>query len=202
MKSQLRKRLLGFGLSASLCILPACANLGPTGGHRGQFTAGTITSLSPSTVMAGGPPFTLTVHGSNFSPGNYDVLLWNGVQQIPAVGVGQSAGDTTQASYVINASLIENPGNISIVLIVPSPPNLYSHVGVNLTIGGQQVAVAIYVDSSGGGFAVGGIPDLSTPTLAELKNSGVSANVVKAMMTPKSAPPRRGSHESVTKEST
>lgn len=31
--------------------------------------------------------------------------------------------------------------------------------------------------------------DLSTPALVELNNSGVSANIVKAMMTPKSAPP-------------
>ncbi len=31
--------------------------------------------------------------------------------------------------------------------------------------------------------------DLSTPALVELNNSGVSANIVKAMMTPKTAPP-------------
>jgi hypothetical protein len=31
--------------------------------------------------------------------------------------------------------------------------------------------------------------DLSTPALVELNNSGVSANIVKAMMTPKSVPP-------------
>lgn len=123
MKSCLRKRLLGFGLIASLCMVSACGNLGPTGGHRSQFTAGTITSLSPSTITAGGPPFTLTVNGSNFSPGNTDVLLWNGVQQIPAVGAGMSAGSTTQVTYVIDASLIENPGNISIVLIVPTAPS-------------------------------------------------------------------------------
>jgi hypothetical protein len=122
MKSRLPKWVLACGLVASLCILSACGNLGPTGGHRSQFTAGTITSISPSTIMAGGPPFTLTVNGSNFSPGNFDVLLWNGVQQIPAVGAGMSAGDTTQATYVIDASLIVNPANISIELIVPTAP--------------------------------------------------------------------------------
>ncbi len=122
MKNRLRKWLLGFGLIYCLCIASAC-NLGPTGGHRGEFTAGTIASLSPSSIMAGGPPFNLTVHGSNFQPGNYDVLLWNGVQQIPAVGVGMST-DTTQATYVIDAALIANPGNISIVLIVPTAPGV------------------------------------------------------------------------------
>ncbi len=44
--------------------------------------------------------------------------------------------------------------------------------------------------------------DLSTPALVELNNSRVSANVVKAMMTPKNAPPRRGSHKSLKKEGT
>ena len=43
--------------------------------------------------------------------------------------------------------------------------------------------------------------DLPTPALVELNNSGVSANVVKAM-TPKNIPPRRGSHKSLTKERT
>ena len=44
--------------------------------------------------------------------------------------------------------------------------------------------------------------DLPTPALVEVNSRGVSANVVKAMMTPKNAPPRRGSHKSVTKERT
>jgi hypothetical protein len=111
-----------------------CGNLGPTGGHRGEFTAGTITSLSPSTITAGGPPFELTVHGSNLSPGNFDVLLWNGVQQIPAVGQGQSAGDTTQATYVIDGALIANPGSVSIVLTVPSAPGDRPSNTLTLTI--------------------------------------------------------------------
>lgn len=44
--------------------------------------------------------------------------------------------------------------------------------------------------------------DLPTPARVELNNSGVSPNVVKAMMTPKNARPRRGSQTSVTKEGT
>jgi hypothetical protein len=44
--------------------------------------------------------------------------------------------------------------------------------------------------------------DLSTPALVEPNNSGVFANVVKAMMTPKNAPQRRLSHKSVRKERT
>ena len=44
--------------------------------------------------------------------------------------------------------------------------------------------------------------DLSTPALVELNNSGASATVGKAMMTPMNAPPRRGNHKSVRKERT
>ncbi len=44
--------------------------------------------------------------------------------------------------------------------------------------------------------------DLSTPALVELNSGGVSASVVKAMGTPKNAPPRRGSHKFRTKERT
>lgn len=134
MKNQLRKPLLAVALIASLRFLSACGNLGPTGGHRAEFTAGAITSLSPSTIVAGGPPFNLTVHGSNLSPGNNDVLLWNGVQQIPAVGQGMSAGDPTQATYMIDAALIANPGNVSIVLTVPSAPGDRPSNALTLTI--------------------------------------------------------------------
>jgi len=44
--------------------------------------------------------------------------------------------------------------------------------------------------------------DLPTPALVEVNSRGVSANVVKAMMTAKHAPPRRGSHKSLRKERT
>jgi hypothetical protein len=136
MKSQLRKWLPGFGLIATLCILPACGNLfptGPTGGHRAQFTAGTITSVSPSTIMAGGPPFTLTVNGSNLAQGNSDILVWNGVQQIPEAVTATSVGSTTQATFAIDASLIANPGSVSIHLIDEVPEDRPSNT-VTFTI--------------------------------------------------------------------
>ena len=44
--------------------------------------------------------------------------------------------------------------------------------------------------------------DLPTPALVGLNSRGASANIVKAMMTPMNAPPRRGSHKSLTKERT
>ena len=121
MKSQLDEWLIGFALCVSLCFVPACANLGPTGGHRAEFTAGTITSLSPSSIMAGGPPFTLTVNGSTLAQANSDILVWNGVQQIPETLTATSTGSTTQATFAIDASLIANPGIVSLNLIDEAP---------------------------------------------------------------------------------
>ena len=44
--------------------------------------------------------------------------------------------------------------------------------------------------------------DLPTPARVELNTGGVFANVLKAIMTPKNAPSRHGSHKSLTKERT
>jgi hypothetical protein len=112
-----KTRKIGIVSILFLCLfVPACANLGPTGGHRAGFTAGTITSLSPSSVMAGGPPLTLTVNGSNLNFGVV-TLVWNGTTNIQAA---QGSNDT-QAIFVINPSLIANPGTVSIQLIDSVP---------------------------------------------------------------------------------
>ena len=111
---RMRNGLLGFAVVTSVCFVFACGNLGPTGGHRAQFIV-TLTSLSPSSVVAGGPPFILTVNGSNLT-GGYATLIWNGGQHISSVGAGQSP-ESTQATFQIDASLIANPGNISIAVV-------------------------------------------------------------------------------------
>jgi len=47
------------------------------------------------------------------------------------------------------------------------PTDLYSRISVDLTIGGQHVPMSIYVNSSGGGFAIGQIyPNTATKGLA------------------------------------
>jgi hypothetical protein len=103
-------RTIVIGLA--LCFMCGCGNLGSTGGHRGQFIV-TLTSLSPSSVVAGGPPFTLTVTGSNFL-GGPATLVWNGGQQIASI---DNSSSTTQAVFPIDAGLIANPGNASIAIV-------------------------------------------------------------------------------------
>ena len=113
-KFQPLKKSLGFGLMAGLCFMSGCGlNLGPTGGHRGQFIV-TLTSMSPSTVTAGGPPFVLTVNGSNLTA-CYSTLVWNGGQHISSVP--PISCNNAEASFVIDATLIADPGSVSIAVV-------------------------------------------------------------------------------------
>ncbi|MCS6881536.1 MAG: IPT/TIG domain-containing protein [Chloroflexaceae bacterium] len=72
-----------------------------------------ITSLSPATVTAGGPAFTLTVTGSNFVNGA--VVRWNGADR-PTTFVS-----ATQLTAQIPASDIAAAGTASITVVNPAP---------------------------------------------------------------------------------
>ena len=99
------------------------ANPGPGGGisnpgsffiTEGSFAANPfLTSLSPKTVAAGGPSFTLTVNGTNFKPGS--VILFN---YLPLV---TSAVTDRQLRAEVPATLIRNAGKIPVV--VQNPDN-------------------------------------------------------------------------------
>lgn len=121
-----------------LCFFfAACGNLGPTGGHRAEFLV-TLTSLSPSSVMAGGPPFTLTVNGSNFQSAP-QTLVWNGGQRLNSTNVTAS-----EATFAIDAGMIANPGNMSIQFIDGINNNQLSNA-LTLTVNPRgQTACALF----------------------------------------------------------
>jgi uncharacterized protein (TIGR03437 family) len=73
-----------------------------------------LTSLSPNTVAAGGPAFTLTVYGTNFVTGT--VVQWNG-SALATTFVG--AGQVTAS---VPANLIASPGTANISVINPGSP--------------------------------------------------------------------------------
>jgi len=86
---------------------------GGGGGHN--IPGATLTSLSPASVPAGSPPFTLTINGSGFVAGGS--LTWNGTTSLgPYTFVSP-----TQVTVQINATLIANPGSGSIVATIPTP---------------------------------------------------------------------------------
>lgn len=98
----------------------------------------TLTSLSPLSVMAGGPQFKLTVNGSNFQS-EPQILVWNGGQQLNSTNVTAS-----QATFAIDASLIANPGNISIQFIDGINNNQLSNA-LTLTVNPRgQTACALF----------------------------------------------------------
>jgi len=115
---------------ASPCLVLACALVSACSGGDGSGggptpTVPVITSLSPASITAGGPSFTLTVGGTNFVTGS--VVLWNGADRPTTVG------STTQLSAVISAADIATPGTAQVAVRNPAP------------VGGSSAAVAYVV---------------------------------------------------------
>jgi uncharacterized protein (TIGR03437 family) len=68
-----------------------------------------ISSLSPNSVTAGGPPVTLTVFGSGFLAGS--IVQWNGS------ALSTSYGSGTQLTASVPATLIANQGTASVTVV-------------------------------------------------------------------------------------
>ena len=100
------KCLVCLGLISLILVAQGCM----IGGHQGGGGGGgkgipgaTLISLSPSSIPAGSPPFTLTINGSGFVAGGS--LSWNG-----ATSLGEyTFVSSTQVTVQISASLIANP---------------------------------------------------------------------------------------------
>lgn len=117
MHQQVCKYFLCLGLGIFLLAGSACmTGQGGGGGGGGKGIPGaTLTSLSPASVPAGSPPFTLTVNGSGFVSGGS--LIWNGT-----TALGQYTFiSSTQVTVQIAAGLIANPGSAAIVATIPTP---------------------------------------------------------------------------------
>lgn len=98
--------MLGIGLA-----LPGCNQII-------NFPAPTLASLSPSSVTAGQPTFTLTLNGKGFVP-NASLVEWNGnIQTLAAVTVVQSVN---VISVSIPYGLIQNPGQAQVSVFTPQP---------------------------------------------------------------------------------
>ncbi|HEY9065434.1 MAG TPA: galactose oxidase-like domain-containing protein [Burkholderiaceae bacterium] len=73
--------------------------------------AATITSLSPNSVVAGGPAFTLTVNGSGFVSGA--TVRWNGADRTTTFVSG------TQLRAAISGADIATPGTFQVTAVNP-----------------------------------------------------------------------------------
>jgi hypothetical protein len=76
-------------------------------------TLPTLASLSPSSAVAGGASFTLTVTGTNFITGS--IIRWNGVDH------STTYVSATQLTTAITASDIATPGSVPVTVYNPAP---------------------------------------------------------------------------------
>jgi len=130
MHPRVRKYFLCLGLSFCVLVTQSCMIAGGHGGGGGGggmfLPAATLSSISPNTVTAGGPPFTLTLNGTNFVTGGQ--VIWNG----NSIG-NYTLVSSTQLTFVVNAPLITNAGTASIVVDNPTDQKAPSNA-LNLTI--------------------------------------------------------------------
>src|SRR5260370_11466034 len=110
-----------------------------------SFPVPTVTSLSPSSKVAGGADFQLTVNGTNFvqSAGNPvgSVVVWNKNNLVTTFVTA------TQLTATVPSAFIASPGNATITVVNPSPGGGPSPSGVTFTITSTTAA------STGGNFA-------------------------------------------------
>jgi hypothetical protein len=72
----------------------------------------TVTSLSPSSVVAGAEAFTLTVNGANYQPGNLaSVVKWN------STALTTTYVSSTQLTAAVPASLLTGPGTVNVAVV-------------------------------------------------------------------------------------
>lgn len=122
----------------SFSALTGCSGSKFTGSLPGRDGDGTgpkpspgqaqVTSLSPSTIVAGGPTFTLTVNGLNFAPTT--AVLWNDTTSLTTTYVS-----STVLKAQVPASLIAKPETVD---IAPSPLGTFNFV-TNFTITTQPL---------------------------------------------------------------
>ncbi len=102
------------GLIAAPGAVPITVVSGGVTSNSIGFTivgAPAITSLSPSTVAAGGPAFTLTVSGAGFASGA--LVRWN------VIPLAATFVSPTQLTVAVPAGLIATPGTATIVVVNP-----------------------------------------------------------------------------------
>lgn len=114
--------------------------------------AGVFVATAPDAVLNGDYAFGLVgtdAHSSGFGSQIGAVGRFTYGNGNLSAGVADiSDGGTVTANAPVSGTTMGRNG---------LPPDAFSRINVDLTIGGQQVSIAVYVNSSGGGFAIGGI---------------------------------------------
>ncbi|MCK9517623.1 MAG: IPT/TIG domain-containing protein [Dehalococcoidia bacterium] len=147
----------------SLGLTIAEAGTAPEGTARGTLTITTemnpvpvITSLTPPSIQAGAPGFTLTVKGTGFVPGSK--VTWKGAVH------ATTYISATELRINLNESDIQTAGTISVGVVNPEPG------------GGIAVASTFTVTAApGGGGEGGGGADNPLPLLTAISPTSAPA---------------------------
>jgi Tol biopolymer transport system component len=149
-----------------------------------------ITSLFPSSAVAGGPGFTLNVAGNGFI--STSVVYWNNTARTTTYNTS-----STQLSISVTAQDIASPGTAQVVVVTPAPGGGPS-VAVNFTITSPQnpqptitslspSSTPVGVLPSGGLLIVNGTNFVSSSSVAFNGNlratTLVSSTQLRVMMT-------------------
>jgi hypothetical protein len=127
--NQLSVQVLASDLLSAGSIAVTVSNPGPGGGTSSALTFSvnnlgpSITTLSPSSAIAGGANFTLTVNGSNFVSGSK--IRWNGTEISSTTFVNSG-----QLTAQISAADIAAAGTASITVFNPAPGGGESNAAV------------------------------------------------------------------------
>jgi YVTN family beta-propeller protein len=156
-------------------------------------SAPTLSSLSQTSTVVGGPTFTLTLNGSNFVSGT--VVKWNGVAVVTTFVNG------AQITAVIPASNIATAGNFSVTIFTPAPGGGTS-TPLNFAIVDFAVSSATPTQSVAAGqsamFAIATAPVIGPfPGLVVLKATGLPSGAL-ATFSPASVSAGAGASMSVT----
>ncbi|HUI75422.1 MAG TPA: hypothetical protein VLX32_10770 [Candidatus Acidoferrum sp.] len=102
-----------LGSLAAIIFVSGCNDYGNTFQNN---TGAVITTLSPSTVAAGSPDFTLTVQGGGFV--TKTVVQWNG-KTIASTVVTDSSGNILYMTATVPAALVAQPGSAIVNTLNP-----------------------------------------------------------------------------------
>ncbi len=109
-------------LGAGLALIVLLGSFARTCWAQAAPAAPVITSLNPTSVLAGGPSFTLIVTGQNF--GTNSTVIWTNIQTSTATSLATTYSQSTgQLSATVLGSFIVSPGFAAIQIINTYPPS-------------------------------------------------------------------------------
>ena len=188
--TQLTVNIPASDLTSALASLPVSVlTPSPGGGASNSVSVAvvspavpTISSLSPSQVVLGGPAFTLTVNGTNFVGGA--TVYWNSIARVTQfvstnqLSVAILVSDIALPSQNSASVTVENPTpnagiSAAATMTLENPAPTVTSVSPNTGVAGAPIGVSI----TGKGFVLGATAQFDGQMLPTTYNSPTSLSV-------------------------